>query len=189
MDSLIQIVYISRSSFIPTIATTGIEPNVARILAKSRSNNKKNGLVGVLYFGDGCFFQCLQGKESEIDRLYAKLQLDSRHHDLKLLSREKIIALSFSDWAMKYVLLEKKLNIVLQSNGYSSFDPYKFDAPMIDKVLHLLQTSSNATSEDVVIPHISKVANKQFKDPLAKLALIISILSFIVSIYALSHGA
>ena len=59
MDRLVQIIYISKSSFTPTVNSAGIEPNVARILVKSRINNRKNGLVGVLYFGDGCFFQCL----------------------------------------------------------------------------------------------------------------------------------
>ena len=73
MSRLIQIIYISRSSFITTTNSTEIEPNVARILAKSRVNNRKNGLVGVLYFGDGCFFQCLEGEETEVDKLYSKL--------------------------------------------------------------------------------------------------------------------
>ena len=61
MTNLIQMIYISRSTFAQAEITNGIEPNVARILLKSRANNKKNGLVGVLYFGNGCFFQCLEG--------------------------------------------------------------------------------------------------------------------------------
>ena len=48
MQTLIQIIYISRSTFTPSGLTMGIEPNVARILAKSRLNNRRNGLVGVL---------------------------------------------------------------------------------------------------------------------------------------------
>ena len=66
----------------------GIEPNVARILAKSRINNRRDGLVGVLYFGDSCFFQCLEGTESAVDALYARLQSDTRHTDIKLLSHK-----------------------------------------------------------------------------------------------------
>ena len=56
MEKLVQIIYVSRSSLNATVNFTGIEPKIARILAKSRLNNRKNGLVGVLYFGDGCFF-------------------------------------------------------------------------------------------------------------------------------------
>ena len=47
MTSLIQLIYISRSTFAPAELSNIIEPNVARILLKSRLNNKKNGLVGV----------------------------------------------------------------------------------------------------------------------------------------------
>ena len=43
MTNLIQMIYISRSTFAPAELSNGIEPNVARILLKSRANNKKNG--------------------------------------------------------------------------------------------------------------------------------------------------
>lgn len=56
MQKLVQIIYISRSTFENADAVNKIEPNVVRILAKSRVNNRRNGLVGVLYFGDGAFF-------------------------------------------------------------------------------------------------------------------------------------
>lgn len=188
MDRLVQIVYVSQSSFIPSINSAGIEPNVARILAKSRVNNRKNGLVGVLYFGDGCFFQCLEGKEAEIDKLYAKLQQDPRHKDLMLISRKQITALSFTDWAMKYVPLEAKLNAELQASGYSSFDPYKFDAEMTAKVLKLLQTSVNVGSEDAVVQTSNTVAIEKPNNVLAIIALIFSILALAISIYNFLHG-
>lgn len=138
MASLIRIVYISRSTFTPAVGTNDIEPNVARILAKSRVNNRKNGLVGVLYFGDGNFFQCLEGESSAVDTLYAKLQKDPRHKDLKMLSRKSIKRLSFVDWAMKFVPLEAQMNQLLKQHGHSSFDPYQFDAEMVRQVMLLL---------------------------------------------------
>ena len=146
MQPLIQIIYISRSTFTPSGLTMGIEPNVARILAKSRMNNRRNGLVGVLYFGDGCFFQCLEGDETTVDALYARLQADSRHKDIKLFSRKRIAALSYSDWAMKYVPIEKEMTRLLNEGGYKSFDPYQFDDQMVRKVMALLQASTDPTA-------------------------------------------
>ena len=96
MTNLIQLIYISRSTFAPTEISNIIEPNVARILLKSRVNNKKNGLVGVLYFGDGCFFQCLEGEAEAVDQLYETLLKDTRHKDLKVFSRKAIDTLTFS---------------------------------------------------------------------------------------------
>ena len=146
MTQLFRIIYISRSTFTPTRLNAGIEPNVARILAKSRINNRRNGLVGVLYFGDGCFFQCLEGEQSAIDILYARLQSDERHKDIKLLSREPISALSYTDWAMKYVPLENEMTRLLKEGGLKSFDPYRFDNAMVQKVMNLLRRSTDPTT-------------------------------------------
>jgi hypothetical protein len=146
MSQLIRIIYISRSTFPPRKLGTGIEPNVGRILAKSRVNNRRDGLVGVLYFGDGCFFQCLEGEQSAVDGLYARLQSDVRHKDIKLLSRESISALTYQDWAMKFVPLEKEMTALLREGGFKSFDGYSFDDAMVKKVMTLLRMSTDPTT-------------------------------------------
>lgn len=150
MSQLTRIIYISRSTFKPTRSNAVIEPNVGRILTQSRINNQRNGLVGVLYFGDGCFFQCLEGEQSAIDALYARLQLDERHKDIKLLSQEQIGALSYGEWAMKFVPIEKDMTRLLTEGGFKSFDPYRFDNAMVQKVMNLLRTSTNPTTDAVV---------------------------------------
>ena len=145
MTNLIQMIYISRSTFMTTELTNGIEPNVARILLKSRANNKKNGLVGVLYFGDGCFFQCLEGAAEAVDRLYETLLKDSRHKDIKILSRKSIDALSFSNWSMKHVALEDEMMKLLKSQGLKKFDPYKFNTELTKSALELLHSTNDST--------------------------------------------
>lgn len=162
MQRLIQIIYISRSTFTPSGLTMGIEPNVARILAKSRINNRRIGLVGVLYFGDGCFFQCLEGDEAAVDALYARLQSDSRHKDIKLFSRKQISSLSYAEWSMKYVPIEKEMSRLLARGGYKKFDPYQFDDAMIQGVMSLLHISADPTAackvEDLIQPSVEAPA-------------------------------
>ncbi|GAC1525120.1 MAG: hypothetical protein NVS2B4_00850 [Ramlibacter sp.] len=150
MPQLIRIIYISRSTFKATRTDAVIEPNVGRILAQSRINNRRDGLVGALYFGDGCFFQCLEGEQSAIDALYARLQIDRRHKDIKLLSRESIGALSYGDWAMKFVPLEREMTRLLQAAGLQRFDPYRFDKPMVQKVMSLLRSANDPTTGTLV---------------------------------------
>ncbi|MES3024112.1 MAG: BLUF domain-containing protein [Pseudomonadota bacterium] len=142
MGKLVQIIYISRSTSAPGRPENGLDPVVARILAKSRSNNRKNGLVGVLYFGDGCFFQCLEGEEGTIDTLYAKLEQDPRHKDLKIISRKSIAAPSFKDWSMKYVPVEQAMIRLMQSKGITGFDPYRFDDDTTHGVIELLHRAT-----------------------------------------------
>ena len=182
MQRLVQIIYISRSTFTPSSLTMGIEPNVARILGKSRVNNRRNGLVGVLYFGDGCFFQCLEGDEAAVDALYSRLQSDNRHKDLKLFSRKQITALSFADWSMKYVPIEKEMNRLMAKGGYKKFDPYHFDDATIQNVMALLHTSADPTAASEVeglikqsIETVTPDNSRRWWVPVAFLAVVVAV--------------
>jgi hypothetical protein len=192
MKNLVQIIYISRSTFVPSESSTGIEPNVARILHKSRSNNVKNGLVGVLYFGNGCFFQCLEGEEAAIDTLYKKLEADPRHQDIRLLSRKRIAAQSFGNWAMKYVPIDQAMQKLLLDNGYANFDPYTFDENMTQKVIALLMTASDSESATAPLGanamHTPQPGTKSAGISV-KLALVFSLASFLLSLAAIYLAA
>lgn len=156
MSDLVQIVYISRSTFKTLATQNGIEPSVARILAQSRINNAKRGLVGALYFGDGCFFQCLEGRAEDVDRLYAALLKDPRHTDLKVLSRHAIEAKSFETWSMKYVPLDVPMKELLQRRGLATFDAYRFDDATVAEVLSMLQAGGDVTPPVVAGRSIDK---------------------------------
>ena len=151
MKNLVQIIYISRSTFEITDIVNKIEPNIVRILTKSRSNNRKNGLVGVLYFGDGAFFQCLEGDEDAINTLFSKIEKDPRHKDIKIISKKSISKFSFPDWAMKYAPLDEKMGVFLKENGYGSFDPYAFTPEITQKVLRILIDADDPTNETDVL--------------------------------------
>ena len=188
MQRIVQIIYISRSTFENADAVNKIEPNVVRILAKSRVNNRRNGLVGVLYFGDGAFFQCLEGDEEAINTLFAKIENDPRHKDVKLISKKYISRFSFPDWAMKYAPLDEKMGKYLKENGFQNFDPYAFTPKMTQKILSLLIDAYDPTIE-IESSHlnptqqpVSKLSN--FKNP-AVVSLVFSIIACALSVAAL----
>jgi len=184
-NNLVQMIYISRSTF-PTLGNSStVEPSVARILAKSRSNNRKKGLVGVLYFGDGCFFQCLEGKEKEVDTLYETLLKDERHKDLKVISRKMIKRPSFSEWSMKYIALDAEIRNLMTKNGYEKFDPYQFTNEMTTQVLELLHLANDTGNNNESLAPITPTSDKDQVGFIAKWALAISILSLAISIYTI----
>lgn len=188
MQKLVQIIYISRSTFETTDAINKIEPNVVRILAKSRTNNRKNGLVGVLYFGDGAFFQCLEGDEDAINNLFAKIEKDPRHKDVKLISKKHISRLSFPDWAMKYAPLDERMGKYLKENGHQHFDPYAFAPEMIQKILSLLIDAYDPTLEiesSSQNPALQTEAKSSKAKNLNVLALFLSIIACALSAAAL----
>ena len=194
MGKLVQIIYISRTTSAPGRPESGVDPVVARILAKSRANNRKNGLVGVLYFGDGCFFQCLEGEPAEIDALYAKLEQDPRHKDLKIISRKSISAPSFQDWSMKYVPVELAMTKLLQSKGMTTFDPYRFDDAMTHDMIELLiRAIEPAPSAAPVVPDAPSPALSPTPatrgSPALKIGLgIVAVLAAVGLLFALLQG-
>ncbi|WP_339845117.1 BLUF domain-containing protein [uncultured Halopseudomonas sp.] len=197
MTDLIRIVYISRATFPISRANDGIEPTVARILSTSRANNRKNGLVGMLYYGDGCFFQCLEGETSKVQALYKTLLKDPRHKDLKVLASEPIKRLSFPDWSMKYVPVDEHMLKLLEEHGFDTFDPYRFDHHLVERVMQLLQGVPDPTVPVVearasapartVLAMTEPLAESpaQAPDNTAKISLVISIIALVVSIGAL----
>lgn len=190
MKKLLQIIYISRSTFQPSGDGGIIEPNVARILAKSRLNNRKNGLVGVLYFGDGVFFQCLEGEEGSVNNLLEKLESDTRHRDIKVISKKYINQLSFGDWAMKFAPLDKEITKFLKDKNFKKFDPYLFSGEVINQFLNLLFNIDDGTdglklSTLVNIDENSKgIENKTFNNSQLKsnIALTFSIVALVISL-------
>jgi hypothetical protein len=141
MTPLIQLVYISRSSFAePENFRGSIEPNAEKILLQARIKNRKNGLTGVLCFGDCCFLQCLEGEEEPINNLLMNLQKDDRHTGFTVLWKKPIKVRWFERWEMKFVAVEGPLMKWLASLGYERFDPYQFDETMVARLLNFLRS-------------------------------------------------
>lgn len=144
MSELQRLVYASRATFPPSRTAGTIEVEVARILMQSRRHNPRNGLVGALYYSDGHFFQVLEGPAAAVDALYSRLHDDPRHRDLLLLIRQRVASMSFSGWAMKYVPNAAEVKALMAEHDQDRFDPYRFEAPLIDDMVSLLLKGADA---------------------------------------------
>ncbi|MBZ2188539.1 BLUF domain-containing protein [Alcanivorax sp. JB21] len=145
MSELIQIVYISRATFEAGPRENGVEPHVARILLKSRQNNPRQGLVGVLFYGDGNFFQCIEGEREAVESLFTRISADSRHKDVRVLSVRNIEVRTFNEWSMKYVPAAREVMMTVKAFGFDHFDPYRFNEDQVAEMLALLQRISDPT--------------------------------------------
>jgi hypothetical protein len=147
-QSLHRFAYASHSTFNPFASPEGIDVNIAQILEAARQNNKKNNLVGALYYGNGCFFQCLEGSKQDIDTLYNKLLKDPRHKDLKVLLSEPIQERGFSSWEMKFATIDLEVRAFLREHDVHKFDPYQFGADMTKKLVDMLQKADDALNQE-----------------------------------------
>lgn len=195
MTELVRIVYISRASFQPLPAEDGVDATVARILAVSRRNNQRSGVVGMLHYADGCFFQCLEGERGKITTLYRRLRRDDRHKELKMLVHEPIRRLSFPDWSMKFVPVDGHVRNLLEQHGFHQFDPYRFDHHLVERMLSLMQGSADPTHHDPVVAPSAPARTTTIEHPPqsqiggsappGRWPLIISLLALVVSVLSL----
>ena len=147
-NQLIRMAYASKATFKPFNTEKGVDGNVADILTTARRKNRQNNLVGALYYGNGCFFQCLEGRKQDIDALYAKLEKDLRHTELLVLSVEPIEQVGFLSWEMKYAQIDQEVRAFLKSHQLGKFDPYRFTPEMTAELIAVLQKADEGIADD-----------------------------------------
>ncbi|WP_018176493.1 BLUF domain-containing protein [Thioalkalivibrio sp. AKL8] len=139
MPAILQLVYASRATFRENTSNQGIEPEVSRILMQSRQNNPRSGIVGALYYGDGHFFQCLEGDPDAVRETVDRIRRDRRHEEVRVLREQSLDTPGFGEWSMKYVPAAVDVRQLLQRFGQRRFDPFAFDNDRIDAMLDLLR--------------------------------------------------
>lgn len=140
--SLICLAYASEATFSAQPVEKGVEPNVARILMASRSNNAKSEIVGGLYYGDDRFFQYLEGEEEAVRALYDRIAGDSRHRNVTTLLEAPLEARTFVNWSMKYVPLSSDVKGFLNRHGMKAFRPADFTRDQCQEMVTLIRDSS-----------------------------------------------
>ena len=90
-----QVIYVSeKTNFSDDVLTD--------IFDTSQKNNKENGVTGCLLIGSNSYLQLLEGSEAAVEKLYSKIEIDSRHRKVKKLYDEEIEEKLFSSWSMKF---------------------------------------------------------------------------------------
>ena len=56
---------------------------VPRIISKSRINNERDGIGGVLVFTGGDFVQVIEGTPERVDACWERIRSDPRHHSVE----------------------------------------------------------------------------------------------------------
>jgi len=174
MSDYEELVYASRATFPPSQAPGAVEREVGRILLQSRRNNPRGGLVGALYYGDGCFFQCLQGPRPALETLFGAISRDPRHRDVTVLRRQPVTTLAFSGWAMKYVPAAADVKALLARQGLKRFDPFAFDTETLERMIALLQRQPGDVPQQA--PEVPAVAS-----PRPNLSLILAICAVVLA--------
>lgn len=133
MSQLIRLVYASQSHNVP--GRGALDSSIGSILSQSRRNNQKQQIGGVLFFGEGYFFQCLEGEKKQVEALYHKICQDPRHHNARILHTTTIKDRLFSDWSMKFVPTAEEVQQLLRQYGFQRFRPFEFPPQMVEELI------------------------------------------------------
>ena len=120
MPALCQLVYLSHiTSTALSIAST--LNDIAEIANKL---NKIDNITGILCYGNGYFFQYIEGSEQALTNLKNRLLLDDRHKDLKILDFSAIDERLFKGWSLRSITLERWM---VNDPKLKAFIPFKLD--------------------------------------------------------------
>jgi hypothetical protein len=76
---------------------------LAALLMKARTNNKRLGVSGILVQHEGSFLQVLEGAATVVKPLFARIARDERHHRVVVLAQNDVDRVSFGDWSMGFM--------------------------------------------------------------------------------------
>lgn len=93
-DTLWQYIYVSIAK-----RTFGKE-DINELLRKSRRNNERRNITGILLYHGNSFFQVLEGREEQLEALYKTICVDPRHDHVTRLMVDEIPHRVFGHWSM-----------------------------------------------------------------------------------------
>ena len=74
---------------------------IASMLSKSRKENARHGITGILFYSRNRFLQLLEGESTVALKLFKKIRRDPRHHEIRVLEFQFPHRM-FANWAMAF---------------------------------------------------------------------------------------
>lgn len=100
-------------------------PFLDDILERSRKNNPKLGITGLLCVSDNLFIQVIEGGRDEVCELFNAIVRDERHQQVRLLSYAEISERKFGSWTMGQVNITKlNPSLLLRYFKRPELDPF-----------------------------------------------------------------
>ena len=113
--------------------------DLVALLAKSRANNERSGLTGMLLYKDGNFMQALEGEEAAVKETHARIARDPRHRGILTLIQGPQEGRQFPDWSMGFRRIGDDERLAVP--GFSDFlqdrrgNPFPTDPTSCQKLL------------------------------------------------------
>ena len=136
-----RLVYRSRSR----IPAAESRRELGALFSQARSHNKRKGITGALLLSENHFVQTLEGDETEVQALLARIRADPRHDALEVLETALVAERVFARWAMARVGEADDtpdIPLIAHVNGISPAAPRGDSTPAQEKVLEVMREAA-----------------------------------------------
>jgi hypothetical protein len=114
--------------YVSAAVTWFSESELRALLERSRARNEATGITGMLLYKDGNFMQVLEGEESAVRAVHARIAADLRHYGMVTIDSGPQSGRQFPDWTMGFTDLSGSRDTL--PRGYSHF----LQTPLSDPV-------------------------------------------------------
>ena len=138
---LVRLLYASRSAA-PLTASL-----VDSLLEKSRANNPRQGITGILCFSEDLFIKVLEGGRDEVCELFNAIVRDDRHRNVRILIYEEIRERRFGGWTMGQVNIARvNASLLLKYSEKAVLNPFSGSGRASLKLLDELIATGSVVS-------------------------------------------
>lgn len=154
--------YLSRLYYASSATDTYTPMELGGILESCRHNNPPLDVTGVLFLGNGYFFQCLEGPRKHVNQVYNHILEDPRHTDVELLEFKEVGERLFDEWSMKYIRCSSVVDKILKQTGIRTFNPHELDSYTVNMLAEAF-SSHQESEHHTETEQASKSVTKQKK--------------------------
>ena len=142
MGQIHYLTYVSRMTL-----KAGITPRtLSDIMTVAQRENSAHQITGFLCFGNGYFFQYIEGEKSAIEQLFGNIQRDGRNRDVTLKSKGVIEQRLFQDWQMLMVNINNPETHEDVINAFLPVLPAGSTAAAADKFVEVMRSQYHRRS-------------------------------------------
>jgi hypothetical protein len=137
------------------------------LLQQCLANNEASGVTGMLLYGNDTFLQVLEGSETSVDEVIAKIRQDPRHTQIQILYRRPLAERQYNDWSMGFKLVSAQQ--LRGISGLADFGERDFNAEylvqhdaVVDTLMEHFRTPHwdplirELEAKDKVVEHLKK---------------------------------
>lgn len=89
-----------RLTYVSTLRSDVTAAEMDELVAKAAAFNREHGITGVLAVDNFRVCQILEGPSEPVERLFASIEKDPRHHSVTQIEHRPIETGSFESWGM-----------------------------------------------------------------------------------------